>query len=77
MNYLNWEQLDKLSSEFLQNRPPCPWAHIKYSLTSEGYARLRAMLPAVEGFANTSAPSVRTARRRATATCSITTQVSS
>jgi hypothetical protein len=50
MNYLNWEQLDNLSSESFQNRPPYPWAHIEHSLTSEGYARLRETLPAVEGF---------------------------
>jgi hypothetical protein len=50
MNYLNREVLESLSAEKFQHAQPYPYAHIDHSLTAEGYERLRASLPAVEGF---------------------------
>jgi len=50
MEYLNCECLEKLCADVFQKRQPYPWVDVENPLTPEGYERLRATLPAVEGF---------------------------
>ena len=50
MEYLNLKRLNEIPADSFQTRQPYPWANIEQSLTPEGYERLRATSPSVDGF---------------------------
>ena len=50
MTHLNYDCLNSASAEAFQAQKPYPWAHMRGTLTEEGWNQLRETLPDISQF---------------------------